>query len=137
FSVTLPFGVYAQNYVLKKAQGTHFAASATTTTIMLALEIVLLMLVLAIMPIAGWPQLQATLWGIIGACIVVALATHWLPLQHYIRRLATRPHRVGWFARGTLDFLQHLRTITRAHVLLHNALLTAAYMLALVIAFQC
>lgn len=137
-SLTLPFGVYAQNYVLQKAQGTHFAASATSTTMMLALEIGLLMLVLAIVPIAGWPQLRPTLWGMLGACILTGIAlARWLPLQRYIHRLASHEHRAGWFARGLLDFLQHLRSIAQPHVLARNALLTIGYMLALVIAFQC
>lgn len=137
-SVTLPFGVYAQNYVLKKAQGTHFAASATSTTMMLALEIALLALVLAIVPIGGWPQLRPTLWGIIGVCILAGIvAARWLRLQSYIQRLAQRQHRASWFARGMLDFLQHLRLLAQPRVLLHNAVLTAGYMLALVIAFRC
>lgn len=136
-SLTLPFGVYAQNYVLKKAQGTHFAASATSTTMMLALEIALLMVVLAIVPIDGWPELRPTLWGIIGACVLIGiLAARWLPLQQLIQRLAGAEHRVGWFARGVLDFTRHLRIMARPRVLLHNAVLTVAYMLALVVAFD-
>src|SRR5699024_8057303 len=93
---------------------------------------------LAVVPIAGWPQLQLTLWGILGLCVLAAaLAARWLQLRRYTRRLAAKTHGAGWFARGVLDFLQHLRMIGQAHVLLHNALLTTGYMLALVVAFRC
>lgn len=136
-SLTLPLGVYAQNYVLNKAQDTHFAASATATTMMLALEISLLMIVLAVVPIDGWPQARPTLWGIIGVCLLVGVLTaRWLKLQRLVRRLASSERRAGWFARGVLDFARHLRTMARPHILLHNMLLTIGYMLALVVAFQ-
>lgn len=136
-SLTLPFGVYAQNYVLKKAQGTHFAASATSTTMMLVLEIALLGLILAIVPITGWPELRPTLWGIIGACVILGLlAKRWFKLRRFALRLAQKGHRAGWFARGVLDFTQHLHTLAKPRVLLHNAVLTMGYMLALILAFR-
>lgn len=136
-SLTLPFGVYAQNYILKKAQGTHFAASASSTTMMLALEIALLMIVLAVVPIQGWPELRPTLWGIIGACAALSLlAWRWLRLQRFIQQLAEKGHNAGWFERGIVDFTRHFRAMARPNILIHNAALTAGYMLALVIAFQ-
>lgn len=136
-SLTLPLGMYAQNYVLTKAQGTHFAASATSTTMMLALELILLALVLAVVPIAGWPQLQPTLWGLLGLSTLLGLViARGFRLRQWLRRLAASRHRAGWFARGLLDFAYHFRRIARPHVLLHNALLTVGYMLALIVAFQ-
>lgn len=137
FSLTLPFGVYAQNYILQKAQGTHFADSAASTTMMLALEVGFLIGVLAVLPIPGWPQMRPTLWGLVGLAVVVGLLTaRSQPLRRRIRSRAQGGDTVGRIAQGLLDFAQRLRTISRPRVLLHNVALTIVYMLALMFAFQ-
>lgn len=136
-SLTLPFGVYAQNYVLQKAQGTHFVDSAASTTMMLALEAAFLVVVLAIVPIPGWPQMRPTFWGLIGASLVLALlAKGSQRLRRKTRQRAQRDDRLGTVAQGLLDFMRRMRAIGQTRVLLHNALITVAYMLALMLAFQ-
>lgn len=135
-SLTLPFGVYSSNYILQKAQGTHFADSAASTTIMLALEVMFLVLVLATVPIPGWPQLRLILWILIGVGVLLGILTR---SSHHLRdaakRRAKRTNWVGAAARGLLDFMHRARAIERPHVLLHNVLLTILYMLALTSAF--
>lgn len=136
-ALTLPFGVYSSNYILQKTQGTHFADSAASTTVMLALEVAFLIAVLAIIPIPGWPQMRPILWGIVGLGVLLGILTkggH--RLRNAARRRARRTNWVGTLARGVLDFMRRLRAIERPHVLLRNMLLTVAYMLALTFAFQ-
>ncbi len=135
-SLTLPFGVFAENYILQKAQGIHFSDSAASTTIMLALEVFFLILVLAIILIPGWPQLRILLWALIGIGVllgILARGSH--HLRDAARRRAERDNWVGTAARGLLDFMRRVRAIERPHVLLHNTLITILYMLALIFAF--
>jgi hypothetical protein len=135
-SLTLPFGVYSENYILQKTQGIHFADSAASTTVMLALEIAFLILILAIVSMPGWPQVRFIVWGGIAICILLAiLARGSHRLRRAARRRADRDNWVGTVARGLLDFLRRLRSIGRPYVLLHNVLITAIYMLALMLAF--
>lgn len=136
-SLTLPFGVYSENYILQKAQGIHFADSAASTTAMLALEVAFLIGVLAIISMPGWPQLQFTMWGIIAACVVLGMLTKGSHrLRKAARRRAEQDNWVGKLAQGLLDFMRRLRGIERPHVLLHNVLITIFYMLALMFAFH-
>jgi hypothetical protein len=135
-SLTLPFGIYSENYILQKAQGIRFADSAASTTLMLALEVIFLIVVLATVSVPGWPQMRPIMWGIIAACVllgILARGSH--RLRKAARRREDRDNWVGTAARGLLDFLRRLRSIERPHVLLHNVLITVIYMLALVFVF--
>ncbi|MGR6034735.1 MAG: lysylphosphatidylglycerol synthase domain-containing protein [Candidatus Nitrosoglobus sp.] len=137
-SLTLPFGVYSENYILQKTQGIHFADSAASTTVMLALEVVFLVVILAVVAIPGWPQVRFIMWGGIVICVLLAiLARGSHRLRRAARRRADRDNWVGIVARGLLDFLRRLSSIGRPYVLLHNAFITAIYMLALMSAFYC
>jgi hypothetical protein len=136
-SLTLPFGIYSENYILQKLQGTHFADSAASTTVMLALEVVFLIVVLAAVPIPGWPQMRPILWGIITMGVLLGM---WMKGSHRLRnaaqRRAKRNNWVGTVAQGVLDFMRRLRSIERPRVLLNNMLITVIYMLALMFTFQ-
>lgn len=136
-TLLLPLGIYAQNYVLSKSRGQDFARSAATTTAMYALEIMLLAGVLAVLPVYGWPQMRIVLWIGIGACIVLGLLlAKFHPLRRIAERMSQRPGIWGKIARKGRDFLNELRMLGKLRVLLHNVPITAAYLLALVVAFH-
>jgi len=59
-ALTLPLGIFAQNWMLSiTARGQpHFGRSSSATVVMLILETVVVLLVLAVIGIPRWPQLQ-------------------------------------------------------------------------------
>lgn len=136
-TLLLPLGIYAQNYVLSKSRGQDFARSAATTTAVYVLEIIVLTSVLAALPVYGWPLLRKGLWIGIGVGIVLSLLlTEFHPLRRIALRLARRKGTLGKLAHKVLAFLQEMRMLGKAHALLHNVLISAAYLFALVVAFQ-
>lgn len=136
-TLLLPLGMYAQNYVLSKSRGQDFARSAATTTVMHVLELLVLASVLAALPVYGWPQMRQVLWGGIGACIVVGLLlAKFHPLRQVARRMGKHEGTLGKIARKGRDFIKEMRMLGKPQVLLPNLLVTAAYLLALAVAFQ-
>jgi hypothetical protein len=136
-TLILPLGMYAQNYVLLKSRGQGFAKSAAVTTLMHALEITVLAAALAVIPVHSWPQMHDVLWSGIGLCFVLSvLLIRFHPLRRIAMQLAHHEGWVGRFARRGHDFLKEWRMIGRPHVLLYNVGITAAYLLALAVAFQ-
>ncbi|CAB1276549.1 lysylphosphatidylglycerol synthase domain-containing protein [Candidatus Nitrosacidococcus tergens] len=135
-SLTLPLGVYSENYILQKTQGISFSDSAASTTVMLALEIVMLILLLGIIPIPNWPQVQiASLGGILLCSIVLFLTKDTNFLVNIVKKYITRDGWIGTIALEIYYFLSRLRLISQPSVLLSNLFITIVYMLVLMFAF--
>jgi uncharacterized membrane protein YbhN (UPF0104 family) len=134
-SVTIPTGVYAQNYVLQRVDRVSFARSAAATTAALAVEILVVLVGLVVVKIPGWPWLQLTTFAllVLAAAVSIPLAT-----SRQFRVLALR-----WLQRGplrpigksVLEFLQGLRQSASVAVMLPASLLGVAYLLVLALAF--
>jgi hypothetical protein len=136
-TLILPLGMYAQNYVLLKSRGRGFAKSAAVTTLMHALEIAVLAVALAAIPVHSWPQMHEVLWGAIGLVVVLSfLLSRFHPLRRIATQLARHKGWIGKVARKGRDFLKEWQMLGKPHVLLHNVVITAAYLLALAVAFQ-
>ncbi len=133
-TLALPMGIYAQNYVLLRLEGSQPSRSAAATTVMLLLEIAILFLTLAAVGVKGWPWVQplaiASFFGLAG---FVALVTRWNQLRRIIAKtlqhlkLSPRPY---------LHFVSSLDLLTGGHSLLRHGWLSVLYLAALFAAFD-
>lgn len=134
-SVTIPSGIYVQNYVLRRARGTDFALSAAATTAMLALEGAVVLAVLLLLGIPGWHWLRPAIVGffLLSAAVLVVLARS----GRLQRRMSAslQQGRLKKLGRGLIRMVQGLRWLVRWRVLLPATLLTLGYLLALAAAF--
>ncbi|HYW04859.1 MAG TPA: lysylphosphatidylglycerol synthase domain-containing protein [Gammaproteobacteria bacterium] len=133
-TLTLPLGIYAQNYLLQRLQGSGLYRSAAVTTLMLVFEAGLLFLVLAITGVHGWPWLRPlALACFSGLVAVVLLLTRWRGLRRGAARV-TRALKLP--ARAPVEFLQALAMLADLRILGRRGWLTVLYIAALVLAFH-
>jgi hypothetical protein len=129
-TITIPSGVYIQNYVLKRVEGTGFARSAAATSAMLALEAATVLAVLAALPIPGWTWVRLVSAAVmVGGTALLFLAARSTRLRGLGGRLESG--RLAVLVRGLRDLLLGLRSLARPRLLLPSALLTISYLSAL------
>jgi MFS family permease len=138
-TVTLPFGIFAQNWVLEatgQSKRSHFGRSSAATVAMLLIETVVVLLFLAVIGIPHWPQLRtvAALFAF-GLIVVALLGVHF---GHKLKRLhGVAKHPV---LRKTLnqaiELVNGLEKLYSARLTGINILLAAAYLGALAFAFM-
>jgi len=132
-TLTLPLGVYAQNYVLQRLQGTGFYRSAAVTTIMLIIESGVFFLALAVISVRGWPWLQPLAL----ACLLASMAV-FVVLAHSDRVwgfVARQMDRFQILGQAPVEFLRGLRSLAFMRVIARRGYLTLLYAGALVWAF--
>lgn len=135
-ALTLPFGLFAQNWVLARTGRAHFGETAAATVVMLLVEIVVVLLVLAVFGIRGWPAVRvAALVAAAGLCVLLFFV---LRFQPGVRRLARRLqqpllHRA---LTALIDLLCGLERLSSPRVLGINVAVASAYLAALVLAFM-
>ena len=130
--LTIPAGLYAQNWVLRRMHGADIARSAAATTGVLAIESTLLMLTLVVLHIPGWPWLRPavlSLMVVLGAAFLAIMS----PLGR--RRPRLRRGRLRTLSAPLFRFLRALRALGRPLLVLEAAVLAAVYLAALVVAF--
>jgi uncharacterized membrane protein YbhN (UPF0104 family) len=134
-AVSLPAGIYAQNYVLRRVAGADFSRSSAATTALLAGEATISMVVLAIFGIPGWDWLRPAIIGLFAvSAVVVAI----LLGVRQVRDLAGRLLRMGplrTIGPEFLEMVESARMLLTPRVALHSIPVIAAYLLALVAAF--
>ncbi len=87
-AVTLPFGIFAQNWVLSATGKAHFGRSSAATVIMILTESLVVLLFLAVVGIPGWPELRPlALVFAVGLVVVVFGA---LRFGHVARRIGNK-----------------------------------------------
>ena len=131
-TLTIPSGVYLQNYVLKYIQGAGFARSSAATTAVLILESVLVFLTLAVIPVPEWAWLRPTVAGMLAAAGLAALILYRL----WVGRRALR----SWLSRGSVgrgivEMMEGLVTLWATRPVAGATLLSAVYLGLLVCAF--
>ncbi len=132
-TLTLPLGVYAQNYLLQRLHGSGLYRSAAVTTLMLMLEAGLLFLVLAVVGVRGWPWLRLlALACLLGAIVVFAVLARSEGLRRFAARVTGRFRIPG---RAPLEFLYGMRNLAYTRILLRRGFFTLLYMAALIGAF--
>lgn len=137
-SLTLPLGIFAQNWMLSAtARGRpQFGRSSAATVVMLMLETLVVLLLLAVVGIPDWPQVQP-----IAALFAAGLLAFSYLAFHFGHRATGLPHRAkrdSW--RKVLiqfrDLVQGLQRMYRPRLLAVALLATAVYLCALALAFM-
>lgn len=133
-TLTLPLGIYAQNYLLRRLQGSRIARTAAASTLMLILEAGVFFLILAILGVPGWSWLRTlAIICVVGLIFFIGVMTRWRRLQRGTAGLLTRLHLPG---KAVLEFLRSLGSLADGRILLRRGYLTALYIAALVAAFH-
>ena len=134
-TVTLPLGVFSQNWVLSASRRVHIGRSSAATVMMLLAEIAVVFLFLAVLGIPGHPDAR---WAAVAVLAFFALL---LPLallfEHHARRLVARVRHPWLSAAGNagLEMLRGLRKLSTPLMLAVSLVLAAVYLGALTLAF--
>ena len=135
-ALTLPFGLFAQNWVLARTGRANFAESAAATVVMLLVEIMVVLLLLAVAGIRGWPAVRPlAVAAAVGMCVLLAFVLHFEPAARRLARRFRKPalHRA---LSAAIDLISGLRRLSNVHVLGINFLVASAYLGALIVAFM-
>lgn len=136
-SLTLPLGIFAQNWMLSvTARGQpQFGRSSSATVVMLIAETAVVLLVLAMIGIPNWPQLQPL--AALFAAGVLGLTYLALRFGHLAEHLPGRAR--NRLLRNALvqlkDLIHGLQRLYHPRLLLVTLLSTTAYLMALAVAF--
>lgn len=134
-TLTLPFGLFAQNWILSASARIRIGRSAAATVVMLLTEILVVLLLLAVIGVRGWPQLRL---AVILALIVFALVLGAVVL--FTRHLHHHVHRIGHpllrrMLLESVELLAGLKRLSSPRLLALNLLIAAGYLFALLAAF--
>src|SRR5699024_2783976 len=137
-SVTLPFGIFAQNWMLSATSHgkARFGLSSSATVVMLLVETVVVLLVLAIFGIPRWPEVRPiAAVAAFGLLLLVYLALRFGHFtEHLHRRIHNKTLRRGV---GQLDDLIHgLQIIYRPRLIITTLFMAAVYLASLALAFM-
>lgn len=134
-TLTLPFGLFAQNWILSASARIRIGRSAAATVVMLLTEILVVLLLLAAIGVRGWPQLRL---AVVLALIVFAVVlTAFVLFTHHAHR---HLHRISHpLLRRMLlegvELLTGLKRLSNPRILAINLLIAAIYLFALLSAF--
>lgn len=134
-ALTLPFGVFAQNWVLTARTQLGFARTSAATIVMLLVETLVVLIYLAVVGAPRWPELSP----LAGLCAAGLVAVVFVTLRfdrklHQLSRRVRQPllHRA---LLGLLDLVMGLKRLSSPRVLLVNIAIAALYLSALTLAF--
>ncbi|HEX5353553.1 MAG TPA: lysylphosphatidylglycerol synthase domain-containing protein [Rhodanobacteraceae bacterium] len=134
-TVTLPLGLFSQNWVMSASRRVDVGRSSAATVMMLLAEIAAVFLFLAVVGIPGWGQLRFAAVGALA--FFVALVCGLLLFEHKARQLVShiRHPRAKQVADAGLELLGGLRRLSTAPVLTISLILAAIYLGSLTFAF--
>ena len=137
-TLTIPVGVYAQNYVLERLGSAGFARSSAATTAMLVFEGPVVLVATFVIGVPGWWWLRPTILGLLCfwalLAIIIFFARRSERLREGVSRLFDRKYlrRVG---RGLQDLWQGLRALAYPPVLASAIGITVVYLALLSLGF--
>lgn len=134
-ALTLPFGIFAQNWVLSTRTQLHFGRTSAATVVMLLVETLVVLVFLALVGAPRWPLL-APLAAVCAVGLVVFVFVALLfdkHLRRFVRRIRHRKLRRMMFE--LLELVMGLKRLSNPRVLLVNVALAAIYLAALTLAF--
>lgn len=136
-TLTLPFGLFAQNWILSASARIRIGRSAAATVVMLLTEILVVLLLLAVIGVRGWPQLRLAviLALIVFAAVLSAFVLFTHRLHHHVHRIG-HPLLRRLLLEG-VELLAGLKSLSRPGLLALNLLIAAGYLFALLTAFFC
>lgn len=135
-TLTLPFGLFAQNWILSASARIRIGRSAAATVVMLLTEILVTLLLMAVIGVRGWPQFRLAM--ILALFMFAVVITAVVLFAH---RMHARVHQVqhSYLRKALLEaaeLLQGLKRLLDAPgVLAVNLLIAAGYLGALISAF--
>ncbi len=136
-TVTLPLGMFSQNWVMSASRRIHIGRSSAATVMMVLAEVAVVFLFLAVVGIPGWPEVRAL--SVLVLVAVAILLSGVLLFEHKARGLVARLRR-PWARRGAeaaLEMVRGLRKLSTPPMLAFSIVLAAVYLGALTIAFWC
>lgn len=134
-TVTLPLGVFSQNWVLSASRRIHIGRSSAATVMMMLAEVAVVFLFLAVVEIPGWRDTRPLAVALLVA--VGLLLPGLLLFEHHACALVTHL-RCRWARRGAevgLEMLRGLRKLSTPVMLAISIVLAAVYLGALTVAF--
>lgn len=134
-TVTLPLGMFSQNWVMSASHRIHIGRSSAATVMMVLAELAVVFLFLAVVGIPGWPEVR--LLAVLLLVVVGLLLLGLLLFEHKARGLVGRLRR-EWLRKGAesaLEMLGGLRKLSTPLMLAVSIVLAAVYLGALTIAF--
>jgi hypothetical protein len=134
-SQILPAGVYFQNYLLQRAEGTAFSTSLAATLAMQLLEAAVSLVVLVVVGVPGWDWLRpVTLVVLVGYAVFLILVSR-RGVVDWLERRAANKRWSGLILDQLAKFLEGLEGLMQPGVILRAGILTAAYLAFTVAAF--
>ncbi len=134
-TVTLPLGMFSQNWVLSASRRISIGRSSSATVMMLLAEIAAVFLFLAVVGVPGWPDVRWAAVGVLGL-FALLLAGGILFGERAHPHLAALPW--AWARQGAqagMEMLRGLRRLSTPVMLLVSIVLAAIYLCALTAAF--
>jgi uncharacterized membrane protein YbhN (UPF0104 family) len=134
-TITIPAGVYVQNYILQRMRSAGFARSAAATTGMLLIELCIILLVLALLGIPHWEWARPVAITVLAGLVLLLglvistdlLAARLLPrVKHSALRVVVR---------GLAEVTEGLEQLATLRTAVPAVLLAVAYLAALAAAF--
>ncbi|MGH8280048.1 MAG: lysylphosphatidylglycerol synthase domain-containing protein [Gammaproteobacteria bacterium] len=134
-TLTLPFGLFAQNWILSASARVRIGRSAAATVVMLLAEILVVLLLMAVVGVRGWPQLRLA--------VIAALALFGVVIAGFVvfsQRIHAHVRKVQrpWLRKPLVEaaeLLAGLQRLSSGRVLSVNLLIAAGYLGALIAAF--
>ena len=134
-ALTLPFGIFAQNWILSQRRDEHFGRSSAATVVMLLVEALALLVFLAVVGVPGWPELSPVAAAFAAGLVVLVMAVlRFERLARHLVRRVRQPlvHRV---LVELLELLVGLKRLSNPRVLAVNVVVAGLYLAALTLAF--
>lgn len=133
--VTIPSGIYAQNYVLNRIDAASFSRSAAATTAMLVVEGSVILVSLIFLTIPGWAWLRYLILAVFAAAAMLLLTLRKIDWMRVLRVPLGPRHWMHVLTLGLLKMISELRRLWTPRLLGLAILLTLGYLVALVGAF--
>lgn len=134
-AVTLPFGVFAQNWVLSATGKADFGRSSAATVIMILTETLVVLLFLAVVGIPGWPELRPL--ALVFAVGLLVVVFGMLRFGHVARHIGNRVKHPALrrLLAELIRLIEGLEKLSSLQLLALNLLIAGAYLGALAFAF--
>lgn len=134
-TLTLPFGLFTQNWILSASGTIRIGRSAAATVVMLLAEIAVVLLLLAVIGIPHWPELRPLAILALGvfAAILSGLLFFERTARYHAYKVKHRKLRRALLE--GIELLKGLKRLSSLRLLAINLLLAAVYLGALLSAF--
>jgi len=134
-TVTLPLGLFSQNWVMSASRRVHVGRSAAATVMMLLVELAAVFLFLAVVGVPKWSEVR---WVAVAVLVLfVGFVSGAIVFEDKARRLANGVRR-EWLkkiAKGGVEMLDGLRKLYTPKTMAISLVLAAIYLGALATAF--